>query len=187
MLYDLLNVYAPTHCSSMPGWLKQRVMAAAPDHVAVRLVAEDGDVAAADEVGDAAASRPASSTPPVGLCGEFKKIARGDGSSFEEPLDVGDGRAGSRSLACSGVEHGARAAALDVRQVGREIRAEDEHAVAGIQERLAEELLEHLGAGARDDVARPRPGCRTPRARTRRPPRETRECRATGSSAIGCS
>ena len=22
MLYDLLNVYAPTHCSSMPGWLR---------------------------------------------------------------------------------------------------------------------------------------------------------------------
>ena len=92
-------------------------------------------------------------TPPVGLCGEFKKIARGDGSSSRN-------RSMSATVGPEAVrlpqrrQHGARAAALDVRQVRRKIRAEDEHAVAGIQERLAEELLEHLGAGAGDDVAR---------------------------------
>ena len=62
-------------------------------------------------------------------------------------------RAESHSLAARR-QHGACAAALDVRQIRREVGAEDQHAVAGIQEGLAEELLEHLRAGAGDDVAR---------------------------------
>ena len=92
-------------------------------------------------------------TPPVGLCGEFKKIARGDGSSSRNRSM--SATVGRKPFACSQRrQHGARAAALDVRQVRRKIRAEDEHAVARVQERLAEELLEHLGAGADHDVAR---------------------------------
>ena len=127
-------------------------MAAAPDHVAVRLVAEHGDVAPAHDVGDAL---------QVVLCrdaaGGVVRRVQEDGSRrgivVEEPLDVGSCRPEAVRLA-QRCQHGARAAALDVRQVRRKIRAEDEHAVAGIQERLAEELLEHLGAGAGHDVAR---------------------------------
>src|SRR5262249_30873039 len=44
---------------------------------------------------------------------------------------------------------------LQVGQVGGEVRREDEDGVAGIEERLAEELLEDLGAGPDDDVLRP--------------------------------
>src|SRR5690606_2746770 len=51
-------------------------------------------------------------------------------------------------------EDRARGPAQNVRQVRRKVRAEDEHAVAGIQERLAEELLEDLRPGARDDILR---------------------------------
>ncbi len=49
-------------------------------------------------------------------------------------------------------EHGYGTTALDVRPVGREVRREDQDRIAGIEKRLAEELLEHLGARADDNV-----------------------------------
>ena len=53
-------------------------------------------------------------TPPVGLCGEFKKIARGDGSSFRKRSM--SATVGRKPFAClQRREHGARAAPLDVR------------------------------------------------------------------------
>ena len=160
-------------------------MAAAPDHVAVRLVAEHGDVAPAHDVGDA--------LQVVLRRDAARRVVRRvqeDGARrrvvVQEPLDVGDGRAKVVRLA-QRRQHGARAAALDVRQVRRKVRAEDEHAVAGIQESLAEELLEHLGAGAGHDVARVGRDVelRADELRGRRP--KLGHARATDSNAIGCS
>ena len=46
----------------------------------------------------------------------------------------------------------AAAAPFDVRAVGREMRAEDEHFITWIQKRFAKELLEQLGPRTDDDV-----------------------------------
>src|SRR5207248_4646865 len=43
---------------------------------------------------------------------------------------------------------------FDVRYIGRELRAKDEHGVARLQEGLAEELLEDLGSRPDDYVVR---------------------------------
>src|SRR5690606_8017282 len=51
-------------------------------------------------------------------------------------------------------EDRAGAPAQDIRQIRRKVRAEHQHAVAGIQERLAEELLENLRSGPCDDILR---------------------------------
>ncbi len=108
-----------------------------PDHMAVRLVAENRDLATADQIGDLSQVIFARHT-----AGRVVRRIQKDGPRRrvvgDKLLDVGQRRA--------------RAATLDVRHVGREIRAENQHAVAGIQEGLAEELLEDLGAGPRDDV-----------------------------------
>ena len=45
-----------------------------------------------------------------------------------------------------------RAPALEVRDVGGELRAEHQHAVAGVEQRLGEILLERLGAGRHHHV-----------------------------------
>ena len=90
-------------------------------------------------------------TPPVGLCGLFRKIARGDLSLVEKPPHVVEVRAEVvRRLQLR--QHDARVAPEDVRRIRGEVRAEDQHAVAGVEERLAEQLLEVLRARARDDV-----------------------------------
>jgi GMP synthase PP-ATPase subunit len=58
------------------------------------------------------------------------------------------------------------------------VRAEHEHAVAGVQEGLAEELLENLRARPRDDVGRFGRDVELRRGRTPRRPDETPEFRA---------
>src|SRR5262249_40326303 len=69
----------------------------------------------------------------------------------DEALDVVE--VGAEGVLCAeGAVHGDGAAALDVRAVGGEVRREDEDGVAGVEERLAEELLEDLGAGGGGDV-----------------------------------
>ena len=90
-------------------------------------------------------------TPPVGLCGELRKIARALGLFLTKSFDVV--QVGPKLICLlQRLRTPSAAAALDVRAVGREVRAEDQHRVAGIEERLAEELLEDLGAGPDDDV-----------------------------------
>ena len=84
------------------GLAQQRVVRALPDHVAVRLVAEDRDVAAAHEVGDRRCRSSSVVTPPVGLCGELRKIARGAGSSLRNrSISATSGR--NSFDCCSGV------------------------------------------------------------------------------------
>ena len=84
------------------GLAQERVVPAPPDHVAIRLVAEDGDVLAADEVGDAlqVVLRRHAAGRVVRRVEEDRPRRR---VVLEELLDVGDRRAGSRSPACSGV------------------------------------------------------------------------------------
>ena len=55
-------------------------MPAAPDHVAVRLVGEDHQRRVPRTTSAIAARSASVATPPVGLWGEFRKIARGFGS-----------------------------------------------------------------------------------------------------------
>ena len=81
---------------------QQRVMAAVPDHVAVRLVAEDGDVAAANEVGDRASSRPASSRRPSG-CAASSGRSRAATDRRRGTARCRRRRAGTRSPGVSGV------------------------------------------------------------------------------------
>ncbi len=78
-------------------------------------------------------------------------MARGLGSLGQEPPHVVQVRPEIvRRLEVG--QHHARVAAEDVRRIGGKVRAEDQHAVAGVQERLAEQLLEILRARAGNDV-----------------------------------
>ena len=124
-------------------------------------------------------------TPPVGLCGEFRKIAFGAGSSARNCLmsiDVWP----ELVLLAQRRQNGSRLPALDVRQERREVRAEHERAVARIQKCLTEELLENLRARPGDDVLRAGGNPELLAHELRGRPRETRAGPATGSSATGC-
>ena len=90
----------------------------------------------------------------MGLCGEFRKIALRARLLLHKPLYVVEVRAELVRLA-QRTEDDAGAASLDVRAVGREVRREQQHGVAGVEESLAKELLEDLGSGRHDDVFRP--------------------------------
>ena len=95
-------------------------------------------------------------TPPVGLCGLFRKIARGRFVAREKLPHVVQVRAEVVRRFQLG-QHDARVAPEYVRRIGGEVRAEDQHGVAGVQERLAEQLLEVFRARAGDHmVARDR-------------------------------
>ena len=153
-----------------------------PDHVAVRLVAEHAR-RSRPRTRSAMASRSSFvATPPVGLCGEFRKIAFGRFDVLEELLDRVQVRA-ERVLLRSGDVYRHAAPAADVRLEGRELRGEEQHRVAGLEEHLAEELLEHLRPGPDDDVLRSGRDAELRRVPSRRSARGTRAGRATGSTA----
>ncbi len=102
------------------GLRQQRVVRPLPDHVAVRLVAEDGDVLAADEIGDAsqvflggdAAGRIVRGVQEDGLRRRVcrRGTARSSDDSGRNSCDCMQRRADDRP----------RPAALDVRHIGRE-------------------------------------------------------------------
>ena len=132
------------------GHFEQRMVAAAPDHSVVRLVAEDRDVLAPHELGE-----PFQIVERRDAAGRIVRAVEKDGPrrlvvGEESPHVVQVRPEIVRRLQLR--HHDARVAPEDVRRIGREVRAEDQHAVAGIQKRLAEQLLEVLRARSRDDV-----------------------------------
>ena len=119
MLYDLENVYAATHWSIMPG--SARMLWCRPSQTMWQYGSSLNTAMFVPRTRSAIAFRSSSvATPPVGLCGELRKIAFACGSVFDERLDVARGRGGSRSPAAAGTYTGSAAAAVDVRHVGRE-------------------------------------------------------------------
>ena len=86
----------------MPGWLRSEWWLPLPDHVAVRLVAEHRDVAAANEVGDALQVVLASPRRRSG-CAASSGRSRAATGPRRGTARCRRRRAGSRSLACSGV------------------------------------------------------------------------------------
>ena len=80
-------------------------------------------------------------------------MALGDLSSREKPLDLGN--LGPELIRLQQRSHdGPSAAAFDIRQIGGKVGAEDEHAVARIEKRLAKKLLEDLGPRSSNDICR---------------------------------
>ena len=75
---------------------QQERVPAAPHHLAVRLVAEDGDVAPPHEVRQPSQILPVA-TPPVGLWGLLRKMAFGCGS-FVRNRSTSSSRGRNRSL-----------------------------------------------------------------------------------------
>lgn len=132
------------------GEFEEGAMPSLPDHMAVRFVTEDGDVLATDEIsevtevffrGDAAG----------GIVRRVEKDRLDAGILAEDGFDFRD--VGAEVVALfERAEDDATVAALDIGDVGGEIGAEDEDTIAGIDEGLAEELLEDLGTWADDDV-----------------------------------
>lgn len=132
------------------GEFEEGAMASLPDHVAVGFVAEDGDVLAADEVGEIAEVFFRGDA----TCGVVRAVEEDGldaGVLAEDGFDFRD--VGAEVVALfEGAEDDPAVAALDIGDVGGEIGAEDEDAIAGIDEGFAEELFEDFGTGTDDDV-----------------------------------
>ena len=129
---------------------EQRVVPPLPHHAVVGLVGEHRHVAAPDEVGQSA-QVVLGGDPAGGVVGAVEEDGLGPRVVVEEAahvVEVGPERPRGAQVR----QHHPRLAPLDVRGVGREVRAEHEDAVAALDERVAEELLERLRAGSRDDV-----------------------------------
>ena len=146
---------------------QDRGVPAVPDHVAVRLVGEDHQVRARGRGRRWRRGPRGVATPPVGLCGEFRKIARGRGSVARKSRDV-LGLGPKPLLDAERGQHRRAPRRSQVGHVGREVRAEDQDAVAGLEQGLGEVLLERLGPGGDDDVLGGRPDSRTRPRRTGR-------------------
>ena len=102
MLYDLLKVYAATRLVQHARLRQQRFVPALPDHVAVRLVAEDGHVAAAHQVGEAAQVVAPSPRRRSGCAASSGRSPWPAASSCRKRFDVVRGRAGTGSPAAAG-------------------------------------------------------------------------------------
>ena len=129
-----------------------------PDHVAIRLVAEHGDVLATHQIGDApqvffrrdAAGRVVRRVQEDGLRSRFE---------LDEALDLTEVRAEMRSPGEVGDTRASYHGAQDVRLVSREGRLEDEDRVVGFEEQLAEEQQGGFAPGSDYVDSRPQPGC----------------------------
>ena len=150
MLYDLLNVYAPTHWSSIPG--NANGLRCSPSQTMWQYGSSLNTATSRPRTRSAIAVRSAAvATPPVGLCGVLRKIAFGRIGLGEEPFDVGRVRAELAGQPQRG-EHRRRPPPDNVRHVCREARLEDENLIARVEERFAKELLERFGPGRGHDV-----------------------------------
>ncbi len=125
-------------------------MLALPNHVAIGLVAENGDVLPPHQVGNLFQIVDGRHTAGR-VVGRIEEDGPRRFVFRQEPFDLGDLRA--ELIRLSQRPHdGPGAPPLDVRQIGRKIGPEDEHAIARVQKRLAEELLKDFCPGAGDNV-----------------------------------
>ena len=128
-------------------------MPAAPDHVAVRFIAENSDIAPPDQIrqgfqivlGGHAAGR---------VMRRVEKDGPGMRRLVHEPLHIIQIGAELILLPQRTIDR-LGAAPLNVGAVRREMRTEDKNGISRIEKRLAEELFEHLGAAADHDILRP--------------------------------
>jgi len=129
---------------------EEGAMPSFPDHVAVGFVAEDGDVLAADEVGEIAEVI-FGGDASGGIVRGVEEDSLDAGVLAEDGFDFRD--VGAEVVALlKRAEDDATVTALNIGDVGGEIGAEDEDAIAGVNEGFAEELFEDFGPGADDDV-----------------------------------
>ena len=105
-------------------------------------------------------------TPPVGIVRRVQQDRPRLRVGREELPDV-LGRRTKLVLDPQRRQHRPRSPALEVGNVRRKLRAEDQHPVARVEHRLGEILLERLGTRGDDDVLGRRPSSRT-RAETNR-------------------
>ena len=106
MLYDLLKVYAATVCSSIPGCASG--VSCRPSQTMWQY---GSSLKTATSRPRTSSARPrmssAVATPPVGLCGELRKIARARGVSFRNRFT--SSRSGRNWFACRSGLNTARA------------------------------------------------------------------------------
>ena len=134
------------------GLSQQRMMPPLPDHVTVRLVAEDGDVLPPQQIGNVAQVL-------LGRHAAGRVVRRVEKDRLRRRGIVQKRSICSTSrpelvLERQRSQHDLRPAPFDVRHIRREVRAEHQHRVSRIEKRLAEELLEHLRPRPGDDVLR---------------------------------
>jgi hypothetical protein len=83
MLYDLLKVYAATHCSNMLG--SARMVWCRPDQTMWQYGSSLNRATSRPRIRSARPRRSSAvATPPVGLWGEFRKIALGCFADFRK-------------------------------------------------------------------------------------------------------
>ena len=167
-------------CSSMPG--SARIDACRPLQTIWQYGSSEKTISSLPRTTSAISARSSRvATPPVGLCGELRMIPRGLGSLARNRRTASaEGRKSCST--CKRRKHGPRPSSLEVGNVGRKLRAENQHPVARVEHRLGEILLERLGARPDDDVLGRHGIAKLGRDETGPPLRENRAAPGSGSS-----
>ena len=129
---------------------QKRMMSSLPHHVAIRLVTEYDNVAALHQLPQTVQVL-RSSHSPRWVVRRVKKKSLGARSRAQKSFHVIQIRPKMILFAKHAV-NGLRTPSFDVRPVGGKMRRENQHRVPGIEESLAEELLENFGTGTGHDV-----------------------------------
>ena len=137
-------------CSSMPG--SARIDACRPLQTMWQYGSSEKTISSVPRTTSAIAARSSRvATPPVGLCGELSKIARGFGSVARKRLtSSADGRNSFSTFNGTSTARAPRRSKIG--HIRRKLGAENQHPVARVEHRLGKELLERLGTRADHDV-----------------------------------
>ena len=122
-------------------------MFAFPNHMAIRLVAEDGNVPIANQIGQLAQVLGGGNTPG-GIVRRIKKDCAGTRTRSQELLHIVQIRPELMILSKLTGDH-TGATALDIRAVGREMRTENQHLIGG---HPADAIRQAVAATAADIV-----------------------------------
>ena len=125
-----------------------------PNHMAIRLIAEDGDARPSHQIGDAGEIGPGGDAAGR-IVGRVQENRLGPGLRLDEGLDIF--QAGSEAvLLPQGVIHSPRSPPRDIRVVGGKSGLKHHDGIAWLEEQLAEELLDRLRTRHDDHIV----GCR---------------------------
>ena len=125
-------------------------MIALPDHMAIRLVAEHSNIAAANQICDVSKillSRNSTSW----IMGRIQKNRAWCRIVVQEVFNVSDLRTEFGFLP-QRLQNGSSCTSVNVWQVSRKVRAEDQTSIAGTKKRFTEKLFKDFRTGADSDI-----------------------------------